>query len=73
MTINTERSWQPTFLPFVEDGWSGVVHAVFFRIREGFAAAFVHTLLCHGYYQLNNSADRYNTRTNVEEQDRVGC
>jgi ABC-type cobalt transport system substrate-binding protein len=71
--ISTKPSWQPTFLPLVEDGRSGVVHAVLFWIRKVLAAAFVYTLVCHGCYQLNNSADCYNVRTNVEEQDTVGC
>jgi hypothetical protein len=36
-----------TFLPLVEDGWTGVILALFVRVSELFAAALTDTLLRH--------------------------
>lgn len=40
-----------TFLPFVKDGWTGVILALFVRVSELFAAALADTFLrhCDGY------------------------
>ena len=36
-----------TFLPLMKDGWTGMVHAVFFRVGELLAAPFVDAFLSH--------------------------
>jgi len=36
-----------TFLAFVEDGRARVIDTFLLRIREGLAAAFVYTFVCH--------------------------
>ena len=38
-----------TFLPLVEDGRTGMVDTVFFRVSELFATAFVNAFLSHAW------------------------